>query len=72
MYDELYEDLWMDNNTVTVQPESGTSKQDIIPLPETRDPEIREDTSHQRQDLLLDEFLMNEFKINSETESETE
>ena len=68
LYDELYEGLCTYENTMTVQPER---EQKIIPISHIDKSKIKE-TVHERQDMLLDEFLKNEFKIHPEYESESE
>ena len=68
LYDELYEGLCTYENTMTVQPER---EQKIIPISHIHKSKIKE-TVHERQDMLLDEFLKNEFKIHPEYESESE
>ena len=70
MYDELYEGLCTYENTIAVRPESSYTEQETIPISNIDNSEIKE-TVHQRQDMLLDEFLKNEFKIYPETESES-
>ncbi len=72
MYDDLYDELITFNTTVAVQPENSTSGQGVISSSQNQDTEIREVVVHQRQDMLLDEFLRNEFKINTDPETESE
>ena len=71
LYDELYEGLCTYENSMSVHLESSSARQETVPLSEMDNPKIRE-TVHQRQEMLLDEFLKNEFKISTETESESE
>ena len=68
LYDELYGGLCAYENTIAVQPER---KQENIPISNIDNSKIEENV-HQRQDMLLDEFLRNEFKIHPENESESE
>jgi len=72
LYDDLYEELYTYNSTIAVQPECTSSEQEATPSSQTDNTEIREETVHQRQDLLLDEFLKKEFKIYPESETESE
>ena len=72
LYDDLYEELYTYNSTIAVQPERTSSGQEATPSSQTDNTEIREETVHQRQDLLLDEFLKKEFKIYPESETESE
>ena len=68
LYDELYEGRCTYENTIAVQPERN---QENIPIFNMATSKIEENI-HQRQDMLLDEFLKNEFKIHPEPESESE
>ena len=72
LYDDLYEELYTYNSTIAVQPKHTDSGHRTTSTPLNVNTENRKDTIHQRQDVLLDEFLRNKFKIylGSETESE--
>ena len=68
IYDELYEGRYTYENTIEVPPER---EQKIIPISHTDKSEITE-TVHERHDMLLDEFLKNEFKLPPKYESDSE
>ncbi|XP_023323406.1 uncharacterized protein LOC111697586 [Eurytemora carolleeae] len=70
LYDELYEGLCTYENTIAVQPKSSYTEQETIPISNIDN--SKKETVHQRQDMLLDEFLKNEFKIRPENESDSE